>query len=290
MVRGLYPTSRRHVFQNVKKKCIFQSVWKVSVLECALFRPVCVLCRSWLLGWWSRLSCLVVADKRRLFLQTKTFITNRQKTRVFSNEIKVEGQLRVISRRNKHKTVSCQQPLRNLPRRRQKISNTMSTFFLLLSTPLLLLLNVEVPPFLVSCAIAFSYMYFCIWKVPGSLRNPTPMVSHALKIGVPARTSGEVNQTLLYKRIQMRVIEAVSSQPWVLNGPALRTQEGKVCSAGNEWKARSLLSQLVQTLEAWEICCAHPPPRLLYQSFFSSPLFSPGPPLQLSPLLSTGGG
>ncbi|CAG10917.1 unnamed protein product [Tetraodon nigroviridis] len=47
--------------------------------------------------------------------------------------------------------------------------------------------------------------------------------------------------------------------------------------------------QLLQARGASEICCAHPRPLLLYQSFFSSPLFSPGSP-QLNPLLSTGGG
>lgn len=41
------------------------------------------------------------------------------------------------------------------------MSSAMSSFFLLLSTPLLLF-NVELPPFLVSWAIAFSYTYCCI--------------------------------------------------------------------------------------------------------------------------------
>lgn len=81
----------------------------------------------------------------------------------------------------------------------------MSTFFLLLSTPLLLLFNVEVPPFLVSCAIAFSYMYFCIWKVPVSVQYPTPVVCHALKIRAPAR-SLEVNLMLLFTK-QLKCVQ-----------------------------------------------------------------------------------
>lgn len=43
-------------------------------------------------------------------------------------------------------------------------------------------------------------------------------------------------------------------------------------------KPRSLLSQLVPALEASQFCCAHPPPLLLYQSFFSSPCSLRVPP------------
>lgn len=42
------------------------------------------------------------------------------------------------------------------PKTRQKMSSAIKSFLLLLSTPLLF--NVDVPPFLVSGAIAFSYI------------------------------------------------------------------------------------------------------------------------------------
>lgn len=148
---------------------MFLSVWKVRVRECALIGLGCVI------KWWS--SCLVATDKMRFFLN---FYYQSLQNAAFPNEIKGGRQVTTTSSYNNKLT--------NLPRRRQTISSTMSTFFLLLSTPLLLLLNVEVPPFLVSCAIAFSYMYFCIWKVPVSVENSTPVVCHALKIRAPAQS------------------------------------------------------------------------------------------------------
>lgn len=51
-------------------------------------------------------------------------------------------------------------PLQHSPKRRQMISRTINSFLLVVPVPLLL--NVDVPPFLVSGAIVFSYMYDCI--------------------------------------------------------------------------------------------------------------------------------
>lgn len=58
------------------------------------------------------------------------------------------------------------------------MSSATRNFFLLFPKPLLF--NVEVPPFLVSWAIAFSYMYCCIGKL--SVRS---------QLRVPQRAGGE---------------------------------------------------------------------------------------------------
>lgn len=243
----------------------------MRVLECALIGLGCVI------KWWSRLSCLVATDKTRFFLN---FYYQPLQNAAFSNEIKGGRQLYVISSYNKDKTLLRQQPLTNLPRRRQKISSTMSTFFLLLSTPLLLLLNVEVPPFLVSCAIAFSYMYFCIWKVPVSVQYPTPVVCHALKIRAPAR-SREVNLMLSFtKQLKCVQLKRIRLRPDVERTRAPDSRKKSL----RRWKWMEsplpLIAAGSSTWSQWDLLCASTVALVISILLLLPPVLSGFPPAQ----------
>lgn len=190
------------------------------------------------------------------------------------------------------------------------MSSAISSFFLLLSTPLLLL-NVEVPPFLVSWAIAFSYMYFCIWQVPVSAQNPTPRVRwrdcQALKSlkemscnsTENKRPNSEVSWSFrssvvsyftFYKKIFKNKKRYIASAYYVVNGPAPRTRERKVCCARNEWKARSLYRSWFKHLKRVRIAL-----RIDSRSCYINPSSPPPPALfgfppssALFPLLAVG--
>lgn len=142
------------------------------------------------------------------------------------------------------------------------MSRTISSFFLLLSTPLLLF-NVEVPPFLVSWAIAFSYMYFCIGERPGSVPNPTPRGTwkHTVRFSSPVKKchaaaaktklpKSELSQCC--KRVAVNrcdeSIKIVKINKTIQAGEHTRAadSEGRKFFFANEWKARSPLSLLLQ--------------------------------------------
>lgn len=176
----------------------------------------------------------------------------------------------------------------NLPSSRQRTSSTTSSCFVLLFllTVLLLLLNVEVPPFLVSWAIAFSYMCFCIWEVPVSVfirKIPKCQVVASFKNVThreqPSQREGYCGFIQQPKCLNLSAVGINR----VINGPAPRTQERKVCCSPKSMESRRRFSAPGSNAWSWARTAVRSTAALVISTLLLHPPFSSGS-TQLNPL------